>query len=313
MSDFFVVPPKQEDWLPPIFGAAANLTPRALTWRTMLYNLLFAVYEIRLPKGWHLAPFRWILFSFGSVGVAYDDALGWVYGAYGVEKVDWQYMPVLFHVTLPNNNSGQPVQAVRGLNGAILHVHDNFTGYELLVDQYAQILAKCDEGVAITVDQATIGKLIGAKNQKDAKTLKTAIESTRNGDPIAFISNELFKDDGTLNMAAITADIGRAYIGDKLMETRLMIIKEFLTRVGVRTVGMEKREHLLDQEISENNDETGSEPYAVMTSLEEDLKLLNAMGCNISIKSRFDYSGAGIKEGGTENADKQDAGTDIGR
>ena len=56
---------------------------------------------------------------------------------------------------------------------------------------------------------------------------------------------------------------------------------------------MEKREHLLDQEIAENNDETSAEPTVVLTSLEPELKLLNSMGCDLRITKRYDYSGAG--------------------
>ena len=78
-----------------------------------------------------------------------------------------------------------------------------------------------------------------------------------------------------------------------------------MTRIGVRTVGLEKREHLLNQEIAENNDETGASPECVMTNLKPELKLLNAMGCNLTIKPRFDYSGAGLEKEENDDAKKQ--------
>ena len=305
MSDYFVTPPNQGNpWQPPIFGAAQNLSVRALSWRTLLYDLLFSVYEIGTPKGWHLTPFRYQLFGYGSTGIVYDDELGWVYGFFGVERIGWQWDPILFHVTLPNGES-KPIKGIRGVNGVVLHVHDDWTGYEIIIDQYAEMLAACDKCTSANLNKARIGKLIGVENKKDAEAIKAALGKTEDGDPVAYVSSKLFDDDGRIKTANVI-DIASEFMADKVMMTRLMILKEFLTRVGVRTVGMEKREHLLDQEISENNDETGAEPYVVMSSLKDDLEMLNSMGCALSIKPRYDYSGAGIgsREGGNNGGEQ---------
>lgn len=287
-------------WQPPIFDLSGKIGVQALSWRTLLYDLVFACWEIRLPEGWLLTPFRYMLFGWGSVAGVYTNELGWIYGTYGVEKIGWQYEPLLFNVS--NHVLTKEAKGIRGVNGAILHVHDDYTGYELLIDAYAERLASCDKGVEVNLCQARTGKIIGAENQKDAATLKQAITGAGDGDPVTYVNKRFFSEDGRLNITSILGDAGRDFIGDKLMTTRLMIIKEFLTRIGVRTVGMEKREHLLDQEINENNDETGAEPYVVMTSLEPDLKILRNLGCNITIKPRFNYSGAGLgKEDGNES------------
>lgn len=294
-------------WQPPIFELSGKIGVQALSWRTLLYDLVFACWEIRLPEGWLLTPFRYMLFGWGSIAGVYTNELGWIYGTYGVEKIGWQYEPLLFNVS--NHVLSKDAKGIRGVNGAILHVHDDYTGYELLIDAYAERLASCDKGVEVNLRQARMGKIIGAENQKDATTLKQALTGAGDGDPVTYVNKRLFSEDGRLNIASILGDAGRDFIGDELMTTRLMIIKEFLTRIGVRTVGMEKREHLLDQEINENNDETGAEPYVVMTSLEPDLKILRNLGCNITIKPRFNYSGAGLgKEG--KNESKQDSKSD---
>lgn len=305
-SDFFVVPPTQDQFLPPVFKAGKIMAPAAMIWRTLLYNLLFSVWEIRLPKGWHLSPFRWALFGPGSLGIGYHGGLGWIYGTYAVEKIDWQYCPVLFSVTPPGLTEGtDPAKVVRGLNGTVLHVHDDYSGYELLIDQYAERLAACDKCTDASLKKARLGKLIGSASKKDADSIRAALAKTEDGDAVAYVSDKLLGEDGRLKVASLM-DLASDYAANEVMTTRLMIIKEYLTRIGVRTVGMEKREHLLDQEISENNDETGAEPYAVMTSMQEDLEMLRAMGCDIEIKPRYDYSGAGVQEGGNDD-DKQDA------
>ena len=289
-------------WRPPFFKVAGAAGPRVMAWRTILYDLLFSAWEIKTPENWDLTPLRYLLFGSGSMGVAYSEEFGWVYGIYGVEKYDWQYVPLAFNVTLcSTEGTSGPIRGIRGINGAVLHVRDDFTGYGLIVDQYAEMLANCDQGADNSVKLAASGKLFPVQNQKEADELKQAILKAQGGDPIAYVNKKLFDADGQLRTSSLLGDLGRDYAGDKIMETRLMILKDFLTRVGVRTVGMEKREHLLNQEIAENNDETGAAPYVVTTCLEKDLKLLNEMGCNLSIKPRYDYSGAGIEEGGNQN------------
>lgn len=285
-----------QPWQPPIFEISGQIGVRALSWRTLLYNLVFACWEIGLPDGWLLTPFRYMLFGWGSLGGVYTDELGWIYGTYGVEKIGWQYEPLLFNVN--NHVLSKPAIGIRGVNGAILHIHDDYSGYEPLISAYAELLASCDKGVEVNLRQARMGKIIGAENQKDATAFKEALTGAGDGDPVVYVNKRLFTDDGRLNVASILGDAGRDFIGDDLMETRLMIIKEFLTRIGVRTVGMEKREHLLDQEIIENNDETGAEPYVIMSSLKDDLAMLARLGCAITIKPRFSYAGAGVEKGG---------------
>ena len=282
-----------QPWQPPVFEISGKMSVRAMVWRSLLYDLVFACWDMSLHEGWIITPLRYMLFGFGSIGVVYTKELGWIYGSYGVDKVGWQYEPLLFNVN--NHVLPRPATGIRGVNGVILHIHDDYTGYDPLINEYAEMLASCDKGVQINLRQARMGKIIGAESQKEAATFKQALTGSGDGDPVVYVNKNIFSEDGKLNIASIMGDAGRDFIGDKLMETRLMIIKEFLTRIGVRTVGMEKREHLLNQEINENNDETGSEPYVIETCLKDDLEILNNLGCNIKIRPRFDYSGAGIE------------------
>lgn len=279
-------------WLPPWMQIGTRTTPRAVEWRSLLYELLFSVYEIGLPENWLPSPMRYMLFGWGSLGVAYSNEFGWVYGTYAVTKKDWQYTPLRFEVTLPYESA--QIGAIRGINGAILHVRDDWRGFDLLINQYADLLTACDKGVATSVKQGKYSKIIGVDDKKTADELRQAYAKSEDGDPIVFVSKRLLSADGKINVSSLMGDLRSEYAGDKIMETRLMILKDFLTRVGVRTVGLEKREHLLNQEIAENNDETGASPECVMTNLKPELKLLNAMGCNLTIKPRFDYSGAGL-------------------
>lgn len=304
MDSFELYTTPSQRYFPPIFQASGNMTPRALTWRSLLYDLLFAVWELRLPKGWFPSPFRYMLFGAGSLAVVYTRDYGWIYGFYGVELVGWQWEPLVFNVMLNNQQKAGPFTGVRGINGAVLHVRDDYTGYGILIDQYADLLASCDKGISVNLDQVRTGKMIGVSNKKDADTIDTALGKAREGEAVAYVSSKLFTPDGKLNVASLI-EVGREYVADKILTTRLMILKDFLTRVGVRTVGMEKREHLLNQEIVENNDETGSEPIVVSSSLEADIELLRQMGLEgLSIKPRFDYSGAGQEKEASVNEEK---------
>lgn len=298
-------------YCPPIFQASGLMTPRALTWRSLLYDLLFAVWKVGLPKGWLTSPFRYILFGGGSLGIVYTDRYGWIYGTYGVDRIGWQWEPLIFEVTLNDQQNSGPFMGVRGINGLVLHVRDDWSGYGILIDQYAALLASCDKGIEVNLEQARSGKLLPVENKKDALTLDTAIAKSREGQAVAYLNAKLFdQTTGRLNVSAIF-DPGKDYFADKILTTRMMILKDFLTRVGVRNVAMEKREHLLDQEIDENNDETAAEPLVVSSTLEADLELLRKMGLEgLTIEPRFDYSGAGQgarEEGGSNDPSEQNS------
>lgn len=303
MSNYFTPEKPSLSWLPPFMTVEGKMTPLAVEWRRLLYDLLFSVYEVRLPDGWLPSPFRFMLFGWGSVGVAYSKRFGWVYGTYAVEKKDWQYVPLKFQVTLPYESA--QIEAIRGISGAILHVRDDWSGFDQLINQYAKKLATLDKSVDNNASQVQFGKIIGVKDKKEAETLKQALNKSADGDPVVFVSKDLFDPEtGKLSVQGILGDLSAEWMGDKIMNTRLMILKDFLTRIGVRTVGMEKREHLLDQEIAENNDEASASPTVVLTSLDAELKLLNAMGCRISVTKRYDYSGAG--QGAPEGEEVKD-------
>lgn len=303
MSNYFTPEKPSLSWLPPFMTVEGKMTPLAVEWRRLLYDLLFSVYEVQLPEAWLPSPFRFMLFGWGSVGVAYSKRFGWVYGTYSVEKKDWQYVPLKFLVTLPYESA--QIEAIRGINGAILHVRDDWSGFDQLINQYAKKLATLDKSVDNNASQVQFGKIIGVKDKKDAETLKQALNRSADGDPVVFVSKDLFDPEtGKLSVQGILGDLSAEWMGDKIMNTRLMILKDFLTRIGVRTVGMEKREHLLDQEIAENNDEASASPTVVLTSLDAELKLLNAMGCRIAVKKRYDYSGAG--QGAPEGEEVKD-------
>lgn len=303
--DYFV-PSPGERFQPDVFKLAGAMPARQIVWYDLLYELFFSAWEIALPKGWILTPFRYMLFGYGSVGIVYTEELGWIYGEYGVERVGWQMDPILFSVA--NHLLPKPAKGIKGVNGAILHVRDSYRGFDPLVKQYAALLADCDKALSKSVRQSKLGKILGVADKKEAQTIRQALTESEDGELMTFVSKNLMGPDGRLNVSNILGDLGRSYEGDKLLETRLAIIKDFLTRVGVRNVAMEKREHLLNQEIDENNDETGASPYVIQTCLKDDLKLLNDMGLKISIKARYDYSGAGIqKEKEGDKNGKQDA------
>ena len=43
-NDFFVLPPTQEQFMPPIFKAGKIMTPAAMIWRSLLYDLRTKLY-----------------------------------------------------------------------------------------------------------------------------------------------------------------------------------------------------------------------------------------------------------------------------
>lgn len=280
----------------PPWYSGSNCRPGVFFWREILYKLLFSVWKITLPDAWSLTPFRYYLFCYGSVGVVYTKKLGWIYGSYGVERVDWQYNPLQFNVT--NTMLPGPAQGVVGVNGGILRISDSWIGLDPLINYYAELLDFCDRGLKSNLRKVQYGSICGTFSDKDAQSVKAAFAASENGEPIVLVNKHMLNDEGRLDVSQIIGSLKNEYMGEEILESRLMILKDYLTRIGVRTVGMEKREHLLDQEINENNDETGATPYVIKTCLDPGLEILRRLGLSINIEPRYDYTGAGIDIGG---------------
>ena len=77
------------------------------------------------------------------------------------------------------------------------------------------------------------------------------------------------------------------YLLDKLRDEKLSVMSEFLTFIGIQNVNITKKERLVKDEATSNNQLTKMDLEIFLSSRENDIKMINELfGTNIIVKAR---------------------------
>ena len=117
---------------------------------------------------------------------------------------------------------------------------------------------------------------------EDKEKMKDVMEQVEADEPLITI--------GLKEMNSAKALVsGAPYILDKLYTLKQSIENEILTIIGINNIGvMEKKEHLLDGEIEENNEQIENSSNEYISCLEEFCeRIRTSLGFNISVKDKM--------------------------
>lgn len=102
-----------------------------------------------------------------------------------------------------------------------------------------------------------------------------------------------------------------AYIGDKLLDARDRIDGKILNYIGINSVGAEKKQRLLVDEINANDELINNNFYAALDSRRKFCKEINARhGTNIKVRARTYVEGGVLYAANVENGSNNDRDVD---
>lgn len=260
-----------------------------------LYNDVYSSFDFRIPEAWALGWFRFWLFHFGSIALIYTKKFGWVAQPYSVLEWDLNYQPKQIRVY--NRFFPDDVVGIVGVNCVILHLFDDYFGFDDIVTHYAEKLAAFDKAVDVNLMNAGIGMYAEAESKKQADEINEAYGKASEGRPLVVVGKDVIGSEG---LKPIIPDIASRYISDKVLIDKRKVRNEFLTAVGIKNANMDKRERLNSQEVEANDDET----RALVTIAEENLKagfleFQKLSGISAGVTLRYNYE---QEEGGGEDA-----------
>ena len=255
-----------------------------------LYNKLFSRFKFTLPAEWDLNFFRFYLFRCGSIAVIYTNEYGWVAQPYGIVKLNLYYNPA--EITVFNHFFNTDKKGIIGKNSEIIHLFDDFFGFDDLVTRYAEVLAQIDRTINVNLMNVNVTTYFPARNKKQADEIKEAYALATTGQPFIAINKDAIGDDV---IEPLLGKIKDNYIVDSLLEARRNIINQFLTEVGIANANTDKKERLITDEVNQNNDETKAIISVVYENLKKCFEKVNAIsGLGLKVE---------LKEGGEENAE----------
>lgn len=228
-----------------------------------LYNKLFSRFKFTLPKEWDMNFFRFYLFRCGSIAVIYTNEYGWVAQPYGIVKLNLYYNPA--EITVFNQFFRTDKTGIIGVNSEIIHLFDDYFGFDDLITRYAEILAQIDSAINVNLMNCNVSMFFPAQSKKQADEIKEAYAEATTGKPFVTINKDAMGDD---QIEPLLGNVKGNYIVDSLLEARRNIINQFLTEVGIANANTDKKERLITDEVNQNNDET----KAIISVVYENLK-----------------------------------------
>lgn len=253
-----------------------------------LYNKLFSRFKFTLPKEWDLNFFRFYLFRCGSIAVIYTNEYGWVAQPYGIVKLNLYYNPA--EITVFNQFFRTDKTGIIGVNAEIIHLFDDYFGFDDLVTRYAEILAQIDRSINVNLMNSNVAMFFPARSKKQADEIKEAYALATTGVPFVTINKDVMGDD---QIEPMLGNVKNNYIVDALLEARRNIINQFLTEVGIANANTDKKERLITDEVNQNNDETKAIIAVVYDNLKKCFDKVNQIsGLSLNVELR--------KEGGED-------------
>lgn len=143
-------------------------------------------------------------------------------------------------------------QRTLGVDAELISLHG--TGFRRgimpTIYNYAQKLASCDGAIDVNLINSKTAHVFGAKNKKEADSLKAMYDQITSGKPAVFVQDNVASGIGT---AFFKTDVKQNFIADAVQIEKRKIMEEFLTELGINNANTDKRERLNADEVNSNN------------------------------------------------------------
>lgn len=256
-----------------------------LYYKRILYNILYSVFEFKIPDDWKMNYFRYWLFRYGSIATVYTNEFGWVCQPYSIVKLDLYYQPKVIQVY--NQFIKNPKVGVIGENAEIIKCFDDFYGFDDIISMYAEKLAQCDKSINISLMNSNVTFSAETDNKKQAEEIKLAYEKATTGEPFIVLNKNVLNEKGIVQLFP---SVKNNFIAPDVLQLKRSIINEFLTTIGIKNANYDKKERLNSQEVSENNDETRALVSVVYDNLSECFENVRKIAdIELEVSLRYNY------------------------
>lgn len=266
----------------------------ALYWKRWMLSKIFGRFDIGgLPDNWDRDYFLSHLFIDGVICVT-DTALGVIplkTGYAGINVYDHPTECIIANAVLGNFRKKIGTECV------LIKLQYNYLGVGQLIDRYAYLLAACDSGIATNLMNCKATLVGHAKTKSQAETMKTMYTEISQGKPLVIgdFSGRSREESGHWEFFPVK----NAYIADQIDELKQFIKNEFLSEIGIATANSRKRERMITDEITAENELSEYAPQHWLDNIREGFAEVKRLyGIDLTIKLR-ELSEGGVTDGQT--------------
>ena len=216
-----------------------NLTTEYYFW--MLLNTVKGLFEIECPSSWDKDYMLDVLLLEGYFAVldTYYGVLPLRCALTGVNVFNRPNQVTVAshdkHITNQRRSIGEDCEVVS------LHGSGYRRGISHILQIYAERLASCDSAIDVNLMNSKTAHVFGAKDQKEADSLKKMYDDISAGKPAVFVKTRVAELSDT---SFFKADVKQNFVTNDIQMAKRKIIEEFLTIFGVNNANTDKRERL---------------------------------------------------------------------
>jgi len=257
-----------------------------LTWFFQRYLMLKIIsrYDFTLPDDWDADYFRYVLFSIGFIGVVNTDKYGTICQHGTVSGYNVFYRPSRFLVSNPALKRTYDLEI--GKDTEIIRLSPDWRGAWDVVQMYADQMAVCMEAFGVNAINSKFAFVFAADNKSMAESMKKLYDQIASGQPAAFADRSLFNEDGDPRWILFQNNLKQNYVGNDLLQSLTTIEHKFNTFIGFNNANTEKKERMITDEVTANNEEVKSVATLWLDQMNATMQKVNDM-FDLSLSVKF--------------------------
>ena len=232
--------------------------------RRYLYQVLYSVFDLGIPKQWRKGYVRFWTFTAGAYAVMYTNEFGWVPMPFAWENTDYFFFPR--QITGYNAHLKREVTGIVGINCEIVYILDDLFGLDQTITEYAARLSNVDKAFDVNLMNSSFALTMPVENDKQAQEIKRVYSKATMGFPFIPVIKNLFKNG---RPTPLIENARANFMANDIHQARRAVVNDFLTEIGVRNANYEKKERLNSMEVSENNDQTSAQARVILDNLND--------------------------------------------
>lgn len=270
-----------------------------------LMNMIYSIFEFKLPEEWDEDYFKENLFLYGLLMVV-NTSYGTVALRSGYSGINIYNHPTNFIISNPVLGT---LQGEIGKDGQPIYLGmqaQGFINVDGLVTRYAELLANVDGSLNTTLINSRVAHVFQADTMTQLKSMQKMYDEITQGNPAVFLRDT---PDSTSSYTLFN-NVKNTYIGNDLLLTKRTIMNEFMTEIGINNNDVLKKERLISDEANSNAGELNANIYTWYNNLK---KCIDKVNSTYGLDIGFDYNHkvVGVQDEHTEVEETEEVQEDV--
>lgn len=291
-----------------INAAAGTTSPAAVKsynnrsfayWERSLFQRAQSVIDFSLPENWQGSVrdfFLYCLFRYGFIAISKNDKYGQYFQPCALSGYDFYYQPTKAIIANPDYHAELKIHE----ECEILKITPDYIGIWDVIMYYAEKFSTLDNAINMSLINCKYPFFIGAKNKTASSALKKMLDLANKGEPAVIYDMKLMNDPNDKDMPFQIWDRGNlkeCYLTTDQLNDFKTILSNFDTEIGIPSVGYEKKERLITDEVQLSMNDGCARSVTWINTLTSSISDVKKLYPEITLDAKLHYNNEAQKEG----------------